>query len=203
MSNDNVAVLTTLNAAVLVIGTVQYTQMLRRSHEANHALSRERNVTRARLLDAMSRGVEPPVADLLALRDRRVRQAIPPSLLSLLWFVICFMLLSSQLAMLRWIGTADVGPAPELARFCYVTTPGAISALVTEGLLASSVRFLAERRRIRRDFWEQYSDQQREDLRAATRAARPPIPVHTPPLALANSPAPQPTTNPPIEPTTP
>ncbi|MFB7359411.1 hypothetical protein [Streptomyces gardneri] len=177
MSNDNVAVPTTLNAAVLVIGTVQYTQMLRRAHEANHALSRERNVTRARLLDAMGRGIEPPVADLLVLRNRWVRQAIPPGLLSLLWFITCSMLLNSQLAMLRWIGTADAGPAPELARSCFLTTSGAIIALVIEGFLASSIRFMAERRRIRRDFWEQYSDQQREDLRAAIRAARPSIPA--------------------------
>ncbi|MFJ3477311.1 hypothetical protein [Streptomyces microflavus] len=203
MSNDNVAVLTTLNAAVLVIGTVQYTHMLRRAHEANHALTRERNVTRARLIDAMRQGVEPPAADLLVLRNRWVRQAIAPGLLSLLWFVICFMLLSSQLAMLRWIGTADAGPAPELARLCYLTTSGAIIVLVGEGFLASTARFLAERRKIRRDFWEQYSGQQREDLRAAIRAARPPIPVRTRLTAPTNPPAPQPTTNPPADPTTP
>ncbi|MEU5417463.1 hypothetical protein [Streptomyces clavifer] len=71
MSNDNVAVLTTLNGAVLLIGTVQYTKLMQRSYRAVAEVQRQRLAKRTALMDAKRRGEEFAVDDLLEIGPRQ------------------------------------------------------------------------------------------------------------------------------------
>ncbi|MER7135380.1 hypothetical protein ABT358_02405 [Streptomyces sp. NPDC000341] len=184
MSNDNVAVLTTLNGAVLLIGTVQYTKLMQRAYQQAHEVQRQRYAKMAALMDAKRRGEQFAVDDLLELKLRHKLSKLPavaPMLLaSIAWFGICYKLLASQLQMLVWIGTANAGPEPALAEDCFQTTAIAIGVLVAEGYVVSIVQAARSSQRAHRTHRATYTIGERSDLRDAVKAARRPTPAPTP-----------------------
>ncbi|MEV4968637.1 hypothetical protein AB0886_27570 [Streptomyces sp. NPDC024062] len=184
MSNDNVAVLTTLNGAVLLIGTVQYTKLLRQNYQAVLEMQRERLGLKAALIEAKRRGDDMPIDDLLKLKVSfarlHARNALPALLASFVWFCLCTLLVKQQIDMLVWIGTANPGPDPGLAKSSFAVTAAAIVVLVIEGYFASIVTFVRQANGVTRSHRELYTTQEREDLHAAVRAARPSVPAPTP-----------------------
>ncbi|MEU9204827.1 hypothetical protein [Streptomyces sp. NPDC048332] len=181
MSNDNVAVLTTLNGAVLLIGTVQYTKLMQRSYQAVTELQRQRLAKRAALMDAKRRGEEYTVDDLLKLGSRQARRELgrstPVVLASVVWFSLCGLLLESQLRMLRWIGTANAGPDPDLAESSFYVTAISIAVLVVEGYFVSITEALWRALRTKRAHRALYNAEERSDLHNAIRAAQRPAPA--------------------------
>ncbi|MEU5417084.1 hypothetical protein [Streptomyces clavifer] len=93
------------------------------------------------------------------------------------------MLLESQLRMLIWIGTANAGPDPDLAKNCFYATAGSIVVLVVEGYFVSFTEALWRVLRIKRAHRALYTAEERSHLRDAIRAAQraTPAPTASPP----------------------
>lgn len=184
MSNDNVAVLTTLNGAVLLIGSVQYTKLLQKTYRSTSEIQGQRLAKRAALMDAKRRGEELAIDDLLALQPSQMRRkllkVLPALLASFVWFALCFQILGSQLLMLEWIGTANAGSDPALAERSFRVTAISIVVLVAEGYFATVAGFVVKARRAKRSHRALYTLDERVHLYNAVRAARPLTPAPTP-----------------------
>ncbi|MFC8230709.1 hypothetical protein [Streptomyces sp. NPDC057287] len=104
---------------------------------------------------------------------------------SVAWFWICGRLLESQLQMLVWIGTANAGPDPGLAKDCFRVTAIAIVALVAEGYFVSFAEAATSARRAKRAYRALYTNDERSDLANAIQAARRPTPEPQPDFTRA------------------
>lgn len=183
MTNDNAAILTTVNAAVLVIGAVRYTQLMRKLTSARVEQDRERQAALGLLIEGKRSGSEPSMAALLALKKQRhvIQEQLPVLLATTVWFAICVMLVRAQVDILEWAGTAEAsGAAPQLARDCFYVTAGSLTALVFEGFISAFSAGLKEQRRDRRAFEQQYTKQERRELRRQARDAHLPPPPPPP-----------------------
>lgn len=145
MSNDYAAIVTTINAAVLLVGTVQYTGLTKRVGDRMLAATREQAEAKALLLDQRRLGTEPSPESLVRLQEQRDelrRRTRANAVASLIWSATCALLLVQQMRILAWTGTAHPGPASELARSSfYVTVTGVlVLVLVAEPLARGCYR---------------------------------------------------------------
>lgn len=72
MSNDYASIVTTWDAALLFVGTVQFARLMMRLSEDAAAEGRDRREKMGRLIEDQRRGVEPTLASLLEVRRRSV-----------------------------------------------------------------------------------------------------------------------------------
>lgn len=190
MSNDNVAVLTTLNVTVLIVGTVQYTRLLRTMFAKDLADVRAWYAARDRVLEAKRQGAMPSVEILQELRPyspwawlRNWRAGLA----ACIWCGICMAVLLSQIMMLQWIGDPSAGPDPHLARRCAIITSVSCIALVIEGIFGAFNEHSRAESEIRRDFLQRYTTTELRalstDIRNAQAPPPPPIPTPPPPAA--------------------
>ncbi|MGA5497715.1 hypothetical protein ACPCSP_25460 [Streptomyces cinereoruber] len=152
MSNDNVAVLTTLNAAVLLVGTVQYSRLLSRALQHPNAFFVKRIEQERRILEKLRQGINPTSEEIRALQKlptpwdylkgtfESLLKKSGTFIVGVVWLLICAAVLTSQVAMLRWIGTDSPGPQPKLAKVSFLITTTSMILLVIEGYFAAAFR---------------------------------------------------------------
>ncbi|MFJ3545482.1 hypothetical protein ACIPQH_25340 [Streptomyces rubiginosohelvolus] len=183
MSHDYVAILVSVDAAVLLVATLQYGAMLRSFVASGEARIKERQDRAAQLIEARRAGVQPSNDDLLALRPEPRIQWWPPrklvasrlarySLGTLGYVSLTSMLSSSLLSIIRWAGTAEPGPDPQLARSAFNITALAVLALLAEVLAVGIFTALRSREAVRGRLRKQYGDQEVDALRALFEAAQ-------------------------------
>jgi hypothetical protein len=176
MSNDYAAIVTTLDGAILVIGTAQFVGIYKKFTEKSSVIEREKFAHRGRLVEALQRGEEPDAADLVAAR-RGLILSWDTLLLSLafaVWGVLAGAVAIVQVQVLRWAATAgeNPDPDPELARMAYLVTGAAILALLFEamaGALIGNLRYLLLN--AARDYRDRYSSEARRELEEKVKEA--------------------------------
>ncbi|MFF5522644.1 hypothetical protein [Streptomyces coeruleorubidus] len=171
MSNDYAAILTTLDGAILVIGTAQFVSIHKRLNERQLSMSRERFERKGRLIEALQRGEEPDDAELFAVRERPLLSpdTLLLSLAFLVWGTLVASVVAVQIKVLRWAAMAgarpEMNPDPGLARLAYLITGAAILVLLFEAMtrvLIRAWRFLTSRES--QDYRERYSSETRREL---------------------------------------
>ncbi|MEU2415184.1 hypothetical protein ABZ736_27990 [Streptomyces sp. NPDC013099] len=187
MSHDYVAILISVDAAVLLVATLQYGALLRSMVSDREASVKKRQDQMALIIEARRNGVQPSNADLLELQQQHVFRrsrlstaaSLPYLLGSVVYVTLCGVLSSSILSIIKWAGTADPGPDPELARRAFYITAGAVSALLVEAYSAGIVAAVRTRKALRRRLRDAYGDQEVDEVAALINAAQP-APAGTP-----------------------
>ncbi|MFV0126201.1 hypothetical protein ACLGI4_00455 [Streptomyces sp. HMX112] len=194
MSNDYAAVVTTINAAVLLVGTVQYTGLTKRVGDRIFAATREQAEVKALLLDQRRQGTDPSPESLVRLREQRDelrRRTRANVVASLIWSVTCASLLVQQMRILAWTGTAHPGPASGLARSSFYVTVTGVLVLVAEPLARGCYRLWRGVRRGSLEYRQRYPRPERRRLARQVRGAtRPTVHHATSPAAAPPAPTP-------------
>jgi hypothetical protein len=180
MSDDYAATLTTVNAAVLLVGTVQYTGLSRRVGDRVYSSRREQATAKGHLIEQHRQGVEPSPGALVRLRSQRrdLRKRTLANLVAgSVWCVVCVLLIVHQLEILAWAGTADAEPRPGLARRCFLVTCLGIVILVVEPMARGSYRLWRGVRKGPLEYATRYTRQERRRLDRQIRTAVVPPPV--------------------------
>ncbi|WP_159027853.1 hypothetical protein [Streptomyces pactum] len=185
MSDDYAATLTTVNAAVLLVGTVQYTGLSRRVGDRVFSSEREQAAAKGHLIEQRRQGVEPSPGALVQLRSQRrdLRRRTSANLVAgSVWCVVCVLLIVHQLQILAWAGTADAEPDPGLARRCFLATCAGIVLLVLEPVARGSYRLWRGARKGPLEYTTRYTRQERRrlDRQIRTAAVQPPAPGTAP-----------------------
>ncbi|MCC9312317.1 hypothetical protein LN042_35555 [Kitasatospora sp. RB6PN24] len=158
--NDNYAsLIISLDAAILLVGTVQYATLMKRAFTSMEVELR-RFIDRNRDLF----GEAPESQEENPERNRALRRllfqvlSIPrspavilPFLASVTWLVICWELLGVVIGVLRWQGTENHGPDPELVQVSYGVTVVAVIILTLEGIFRVFVETFRKINAIRRE----------------------------------------------------
>ncbi|MFJ3481509.1 hypothetical protein [Streptomyces microflavus] len=140
MSHDYVAILISVDAALLLVGTIQYGTASRRVLAASAKKAAARTLRLGLLIQQQRDGRPPTEAQLLEARraDPRARPVrsmafiFPGILGSGIYMVWCGVLGWSMIEMLMWAGQKNGGDAPELAKTAFVYTAGSLIFLVLE-----------------------------------------------------------------------
>ncbi|MER7135406.1 hypothetical protein ABT358_02535 [Streptomyces sp. NPDC000341] len=174
MTHDYVAILTSVDAGVLLVATIQYGAMLRKAiaHQEAEVLKRQDLI--AQMIVARRNGVQPSAADLraaqrpraLTFRGRRIIpiRLLPWALASGMYIGFCAVLVRSMVRIIKWAGTADGGPAPELAKASFYVTAVALVALIAEAYLLSLASSYRRGKALRRRLTDTYSAQEIDDI---------------------------------------
>ncbi|MFD6276000.1 hypothetical protein ACFWFI_10570 [Streptomyces sp. NPDC060209] len=185
MSHDYAAIMTSVNAGVLLVATIQYGAVLRKYIDQLMADTQERYGRIGQMIEARRNGSEPSTADLIAAkppaepqifpwRHRMLpRRYWPYTLATLAYFVLCWMLLSSMMRIFRWAGTADAGPEPGLARWSFFVTGGSLAALLFEAVFLVAASGFRRGGIEHRRFEASYSTQEISEMDDLIEAAAP------------------------------
>ncbi|MEU2539984.1 hypothetical protein [Streptomyces iakyrus] len=184
MSNDYAAIVTTLDVAVLLIGTVQFTTHYLRWNDSIAELARARRERMGSLIEERRRGIEPTRDALREMRPRSLwgtaRAAWPLFIPGAVWLSVCALLVKLQIDVLVWAGTANAGADPALAESACWTLAVAIIFLLLESYLAILARIRSSRREIEEWYKGRYSEEERSDLAERVANARRTRPSPTP-----------------------
>ncbi len=201
MSNDYAAVLTTINAAVLLVGTVQYTGLMRRVGDRVFTTKRQQTEAKRQLIEQQRGGIDPSAEALLQLRNERRelrKRTLPNLVASLVWSATCLLMITNQMQVLAWLGTAQPGAAATLARRSFLVTLIGVSVLVAEPLARGTYRLWRGLWKGSRGYRTQYTRHERRRLQRQIRTAvlSPPEPATAPtPPRPDTQPAPSPMTD--------
>ncbi|MEU0272274.1 hypothetical protein [Streptomyces sp. NPDC006307] len=169
------AIVTSVNAAVLLVATLQYGSLLRRYVDRMLGDGQARNARLGQLLDMRRNGVEPTVDELREFypksRLQLFRPYIPYVAASGAYGGFCYMILVSQVRILRWAGTADAKPQPELAEHAFNVAVLAMVLLLLEIFAVNYASGVRQALALRHRFTSVYSKQERRELRALAEAA--------------------------------
>ncbi|MFH8577112.1 hypothetical protein [Streptomyces zaomyceticus] len=183
MSHDYVAIVTSLNAAVLLVATLQYGSLIRKVVDQLLSYGEGRLTRLGQLIEARRNQVEPSVSDLLALRPiskkAAARKYAVYMIASGVYLGLCTGILGSQVRILKWAGTANAGPDPKLAENAFYTTVIAIVFLVIETAVVNFASGIRRVREMGQNFQSTYSDQERLELISMLDAAVSPPPPPT------------------------
>ncbi|MER6433042.1 hypothetical protein ABT272_35765 [Streptomyces sp900105245] len=175
MSNDYASIVTSLDAAVLLVGTVQFAARIAKFVDHTAAGTTARRQKMGRLIENQRRGIEPTRSELLEARRRSpivmMMRSFPLVAAGGIWATVCVVLISVQLKVLQWAGTANAGPNPELARRAFEVTAVSIIFLLVEGYMGGLVKAYNKGQELRRAYREQYTDEERAELQRKIRSA--------------------------------
>jgi hypothetical protein len=188
MSNDYAAVITTVNAAVLLVGTVQFSVVMGKFAERTVEGHREEHDLRGRAIEVLRRGRQPDAEDLRKLKQMKRRRAfgvsksLPAYTAGALWFALCTVLVVSTIKVLKWAGTANAGPNPDLAEDSFTTAAIAICVLVVEAYVMGFAKAVKGQRLTLRHYRAGSTAEERQQLdelirRSARSSATPPSPA--------------------------
>ncbi|EHM25968.1 MULTISPECIES: hypothetical protein [Streptomyces] len=204
MSHDYVAILISVDAAVLLVATLQYGAMLRSMVNGREASLKKRQDRMALIIEARRNGVQPSNADLLELQRERLRlwppsQIVKAGLLpymmgSTAYVMLCGVLTTSIIKIIKWAGTAAPGPDPELAQSAFCITAVAVGALLIEAYSAGLVAAMRTRKALRRRLRDAYGDQEVDEVVSLVNAAQPEPASAASTLPSPTAPAPPPAT---------
>ncbi|MFJ2205928.1 hypothetical protein [Streptomyces microflavus] len=148
MSHDYVAIVISVDAALLLIGTIQYSAAFRRAIANWVTVIQEYRDDINRLFEELRQGTGPSPSDLLATYPTSTitifRLAAPKRMTAGLlatglyagWCVLMVNLMSS---LLEWAGTADAGASPELAERAFWITSLSLFALLLEVYILGAI----------------------------------------------------------------
>ncbi|MFH8400204.1 hypothetical protein ACH4E9_22555 [Streptomyces anulatus] len=182
MSHDYVAILISVDAAVLLVATLQYGAMLRSMVNGREASLKKRQDRMALIIEARRNGVQPSNADLLELQRERLRLRAPSQIVkagllpymmgSTTYVMLCGVLTTSIIKIIKWAGTAAPGPDPELAQSAFCITAVAVGALLIEAYSAGLVAAMRTRKALRRRLRDAYGDQEVDEVVSLVNAAQ-------------------------------
>ncbi|WP_431776292.1 hypothetical protein [Streptomyces cucumeris] len=169
MSNDYAAIITTVNAAILLVGTVQHVTLMKKSVDTVNAEDQALRTACGQVIEEMRRGVDPSPGTLNELRPRRrlrrrFWQMTVPWAAALVWMATCMFLVSVQSDVLRWAGTAKPDPEPRLARFAFYVAVGSTMLLVIEAALSVLIQAAAMAQSNGREYKRKYTAEERARL---------------------------------------
>ncbi|MFI1190330.1 hypothetical protein [Streptomyces californicus] len=146
MSHDYAGIVSTIVVALLTIGTVQLVTLLKRWSVSLQGLYQEGYEARHRITEALKAEQDPDPEDFEKLNIvrpgrwlSRMALTAAPYLAAAVWAAACVVLIDVQIEVLRWAGTADPGPAAELARRAFRTVVVCGSLMAAEGLVRAFV----------------------------------------------------------------
>ncbi|MEU6681184.1 hypothetical protein [Streptomyces sp. NPDC046925] len=175
MSNDYAAIVSTLDVAVLLVGAVQFTKVWARIGDEAAAQAQTRRERMGALIEQQRQGIEPSRSELLEVRPTGfVRWFWQNALLhvaGLIWFLTCANLIVIQLRVLRWAGTVDAGPDPDLARGAFTWVAIGVVLLFIEGYVGGFVGARRKAQQARRVYSRQYTEDERIGLNQKVREA--------------------------------
>lgn len=189
MSKEYAALAVSVDAALLVVGTVQ-SHTLAKSATATFVRLQKRRETAMRALSNRLQAGEEPTAEELAQADRHSRPSFLPAasvgLLGSLWGVLSMALVTGLVGSVFWTATENPGPAPWLANFTAWATFVSANFLVLEAAVqfAGAVRAIPEadvaRSNIGADLYDQATQRLNEYRHARRRPEPDPDPAQTP-----------------------
>ncbi|MFJ3545481.1 hypothetical protein ACIPQH_25335 [Streptomyces rubiginosohelvolus] len=147
MSHDYVAILTSVDAALLLVGTLQYGVAFRRVTETLENDMQRRRARLDALFERRRQGIEPSASELLALypsspfgtaRLLSSRRLFATLFISSAYLSWCGVLVFTMAKMFEWAGTADASGAPRLAEHSFWVTVLSLAALLLEVYLVST-----------------------------------------------------------------
>ncbi|MEO3978373.1 hypothetical protein [Streptomyces sp. CAU 1734] len=155
MSNDYAAILTTLNATVLIVGTVQHSSLMAKLGRRTAAEIRDLHDVMGQLIEDLRAGVEssPELLRRSSYLQKIAKKKRPYILTaSFVWMVVCMLLISSQIDILKWAGAAKPGVSSGLARKAFMITVAAILVLAVEAIFSAGVNAKEEANKVMVDF---------------------------------------------------
>lgn len=148
MSHDYVAIVISVDAALLLLGTIQYSAAFRRTIANWMTVLREYRDDVNRLFEEMRQGTDPSPSDVLAtyptnkvtiFRSMTPKRLVAGLLATGLYSGWCVLMVTLMSSLLEWAGTADADANPELAKRAFWTTSLSLFALLVEVYLLGAI----------------------------------------------------------------
>ncbi|MDX2917291.1 hypothetical protein [Streptomyces sp. NE06-03C] len=141
MSHDYVAIVISVDAALLLIGTLQYGAAFRRMIATLATVIQKTRDDHIRIFGELRQGTGPSPSDLLVTfptSKLRIMRLMSPKQLAAgfvttgLYSGWCMLMVTLMSSLIEWAGTADAGASPELAKRAFWVTSLSLFALLAE-----------------------------------------------------------------------